>query len=203
MQRALYSPSDGFAGLKADFLRPDMQIDKGWVYFRRGAPFEARYKTYLCPQPQSIPAVIPVFSEVLARAHSSVFKIAYPATFLGRADKVVAYFPSFETMQRTLTDLARAGLDAPVQAVPFSAPVPGAPLLSWGVDPPNLPAKKGSSWRSWVVRQVAECAHRIPSETPHQEALDHLKGALQFRDIDPVQWLPQQQLISRKWRLDL
>ncbi len=181
----------------------NLETSKGWAFFRRGASTGAHFKLYLCPKPEGVSAVIPGFTEVLGRARSSVFKIAFPAGSLARADKIVAYLPSFEALQRTLSELARVGLEAPVQAVPFSAPVPGSELLSWGVDPPNSPNQRGSSWRSWVTRQVAECAHRIPVTVPPVEALDGLKTALQLRDIDPFQWLPRQQLVSRKWRLNL
>jgi hypothetical protein len=181
----------------------NLQSDKGWLYFRRGISFKARFKLYLSPQPKSIAAVIPGFTEVLGRARGSVFKIAFPVESLGRADKIVAYVPSFAALQETLSSLLQVGFDVAVQALPFSAPVPGTQLLSWGVDPPSLAAEKGSSWRSWVAHQVADCAHRIPAATTASEALDNLKMALELRDIDPIQWLPRQQLVSRKWRLDL
>ena len=180
-----------------------IQSSPGWLYFRRGNSPGRPFKIYLCPRPKDVPNVIPGFAEVLGRARGSVFKIAFPSDSLVRADKIVAYLPTFEALQRALTDLVSLSLDAPVQAVPFSAPVPRAPLLSWGVDPPNLDTHKASSWRSWVTRQVAECVHNVPATGTPAEALDHLKTALQLRDIDPVNWLPLQQLLSRKWRLDL
>jgi hypothetical protein len=180
-----------------------LQSSGPWLYFRRGAPFRAHFKIYLCPQPQSVAAVIPKFAEVLAVARDITFKVAFPAAQLARPDKIVAYFASFEAVQKTLAALTSIGLGTPAQAVPFSAPVLGTELLSWGVDPPSLPSQKAVSWRSWVTRQVAECAGGISAATPPDEALAALTAALELRDIDPVQWLPRQQLISRKWSLDL
>jgi hypothetical protein len=49
---------------------------------------------------------------------------------------------------------------------------------------------------------VAECAHALLTGTA-DERLTALKAALELRDIDPVQWLPRQRLISRTWRLEL
>jgi hypothetical protein len=174
-----------------------------WLYFRRGSPYEAHFKMYLCPRPRAVSSVIGKFADVLAGNRDSTFKIAYPAPHLARADKIVAYFENFEAVQRTIAALAPTGLDAPSQPVPFSAPVPGTQLLTWGVDPPSLSSQRASSWRSWVTRQVAECAHALPTGTAPDEKLTALKTALELRDIDPVQWLPRQRLISRTWRLEL
>jgi hypothetical protein len=173
-----------------------------WLYFRRQAGSGGRFKIYLSPAIDEISKVLDGFAEVLGRKDAT-FKIAFPAGSLGRPDKIVAYVPTFVALQRALSDLAGAGLDGKVQAVPFSAPVAAAPLLSWGVDPPGLATRGGASWRSWVASQVAECAHAIPLTEPPGEASAHLKAALQVRDIDPVQWLPRQQLLSQKWRLEL
>jgi hypothetical protein len=173
-----------------------------WLYFRRQAGSGGRFKIYLSPTVEDIPKVLGRFAEALGRGNAT-FKIAFPAESLGRPDKIVAYVPTFAALQRTLSDLAAAGLEAKVQAVPFSAPVSAAPLLSWGVDPPGVATGGGASWRSWVASQVAECAHSIPVSEPAGGALAHLKAALQVRDIDPVDWLPRQQLLSQKWRLEL
>ncbi|MGA8029346.1 MAG: hypothetical protein WB992_19565 [Bryobacteraceae bacterium] len=180
-----------------------LQIGKAWVFFRRGQSSGAHFKLYVCPHPESIAAVIPAFCEVMGHARSSVFKIAFPAHSLARADKIVAYFSSFEKLQTTVSELVRLGLDVPVQGVPFSAPVPGTELLSWGVDPPAMAAQQAGSWRSWVTRQVAECVHGISGDVPAEEALNFLRTALRLRDIDPLQWLPRQELIAGKWRIEL
>ena len=182
-----------------------VHADPAWLYFRRGSSSGGRFKIYLSPCPQDISRVIHGFAEALGdRAGSGgVFKMAFPSEALRRPDKIVAYVPTFDALQQTLTRLVELSLNATVQAVPFSAPVPRAPLLSWGVDPPNESRDPRSSWRSWLTRQVAECAHAIPLTETSAAALDHLRTALRWRDIDPVNWLPRQQLLSRKWRLEL
>ncbi len=181
------------------------QTDPGWLYFRRGNPSGGRFKIYLSPRPQDIRRVIHSFADALgARSRGgSVFKMAFPAAALRRPDKIVAYLPTFDALQQSLSRLVELSLEAKVQAVPFSAPVPRAPILSWGVDPPNEATGTGSSWRSWLTHQVAACAHAIPQTEAPAAALDHLKLALQLREIDPVSWLPRQQLLSREWRLEL
>lgn len=181
-----------------------VQPNRGWLYLRRGNPSGGRFKIYLSPRTQDIPRVIHGFAEALGGgASGGVFKMAFPAEALRRPDKIIAYVPTFDALQETLSRLVALSLDAIVQAVPFSAPVPRAPLLSWGVDPPNKSTGPISSWRSWLTRQVAECAHAIPIAENSAGVLNHLKAALRLRDIDPVTWLPRQQLLSRNWRLEL
>ncbi len=147
--------------------------------------------------------VIPSFAAVLGRGHSGVFKVAFPMESLARADKIVAYFPTFDALQEAVSRLADLQLDVSVQAVPFSASVPSVPLLSWGVDPPTLPGRKSSSWRSWLTGQIAECVKSVPAALTPRERFDHLRAALQLRNIDPVNWLPLQQLLAHKWRIEL
>jgi hypothetical protein len=222
LPRKTFSPGDASAeyaaqtGVDAGSPAPKIggrewsaQTDPGWLYFRRGNPSGGRFKIYLSPRPPDIPRVIHSFADALGgrSGGSSVFKMAFPAAALRRPDKIVAYMPTFDALQRTLSRLVDLSLEATVQAVPFSAPVPRAPVLSWGVDPPNEATGEaigtGSSWRSWLSRQVAVCAHAIPRTEAPAAALEHLKLALQLREIDPVNWLPRQQLLSREWRLEL
>jgi hypothetical protein len=180
-----------------------IQRKSTWLYFRRGASGGGPFKIYLCPQPKHVSKVIPGFAAVLGHGHSGVFKVAFPMESLARADKIVAYLPTFEALQEAVTKLAALQLDVAVQAVPFSASVPSVPLLSWGVDPPNFSGRKSSSWRSWLTGQIAECVQSIPTALTPRETLDHLKAALQLRDVDPVNWLPLQQLLAHKWRIQL
>lgn len=182
----------------------DVRPGPGWLYFRRGASTENRFKLYFCPHPRDMARAIPGFAATLGRARSSVFKIAFPAESCVRADKIVAYFSNFGALQQCVANLmANGSLDATAQAVPFSASIPGTSLLSWGVDPPNLAVQASGSWRSWLTRQVAECVRSIPASQTPREGLVHLKTALRLRDIDPVRWLPLQQLLSCKWSIEL
>jgi hypothetical protein len=180
-----------------------IQRKSTWLYFRRGASGGGSFKVYLCPQPKHVSRVIPSFAAVLGRGHSGVFKVAFPMESLARADKIVAYFPTFDALQEAVSRLADLQLDVSVQAVPFSASVPSVPLLSWGVDPPTLPGRKSSSWRSWLTGQIAECVKSVPAALTPRERFDHLRAALQLRNIDPVNWLPLQQLLAHKWRIEL
>jgi hypothetical protein len=180
------------------------QPTAGWIYFRRGTSTGSRFKLYFCPRPSNMARALPSFAETLGRARNSVFKIAFPAESCVRADKIVAYFPSFAALQQCVANLlVHASLDVEAQAVPFSATIPGTSLLSWGVDPPNLEGRATGSWRSWLTRQVAESVHSIPPSYSPEKGLLHVKAALRLRDIDPVQWLPMQHLLSRKWSMDL
>ncbi len=178
------------------------QAVPSWLYLRRNSGSGGRFKIYLSPAIADIPKVLDGFATVLGRKDAT-FKIAFPSHSLKRPDKIVAYFPTFAALQQGLSDLAGAALEGRVQAVPFSAPVAGAPLLSWGVDPPGMASRGHASWRSWVAGQVAECAHGIEQSAGPDEALVHLKTALELRGIDAARWLPSQQLISQKWRLEL
>jgi len=175
----------------------------GWVYFRRGESASLRFKIYLCPRPEDAHCLIPTFTEVLGRAAGSVFKIAYPAASLARPDKIVAYLPSFDALENTLSTLVRVTPQARVQPVPFSAVVPGTSLFRWGVDPPNFSQRQAASWRSWLTRQVAETAREVPAAVSGDDAMEHLRAALRLRDIDPHTWLPRQEMLAQKWRIEL
>lgn len=198
-------------GIEADDPSPTIgthrwtaQPGPAWLHFRRGDPQGGRFKLYLCPCPQDIPRVLQHFAEVIGdRAAGGVFKIAFPYGSLRRPDKIVAYLPTFYELQEILLLLTKLQLEADVQAVPFSAPVLSAPLFSWGVDPPHQSIGLSASWRSWLTVQIAECAHAIPVDKAAEDAREHLSAALSVRDIDSVNWLPSQELLSRKWGLHL
>jgi hypothetical protein len=180
-----------------------LQTGKGWIYFNRGKSYKARYKLYVTPKPEVISDVIPRFAEVLGRSRRSIFKVAFPAGLLGRADKIVAYFPSFEAIQETASALLDLRIDVPVQGIPFTARIPGTELFSWGVDPPRGAMRNGSSWRSWIALQVAECAQEVPTQMASADAFNLIKMKLQLRHVDTVDWVPLQELVSGKWRLEI
>lgn len=174
-----------------------------WVYFGLGAASGNRFKVYLCPRPEDTHAVIPAFAQILSRSSGAIFKIAYPAGSLVRPDKIVTYLPSFEDLEATLSLLVHSVPAARAQTVPFSAPVPGSSLFSWGVDPPGGSDRVARSWRSWLTHQIAETAHEVPKAARSDEAFEHLRAALLLKDIDPYTWLPRQQMLAQKWRIQL
>jgi hypothetical protein len=86
------------------------------------------------------------------------FKVGADAAGLLRADKIVTYFPDFESLARAAHGLAVALAGAPAQGVPFTAEIGGGGLLSWGADPPRgegLPWEGRSSWRLWIAQRLA------------------------------------------------
>jgi hypothetical protein len=86
------------------------------------------------------------------------FKVGADAAGLLRADKIVTYFPDFESLARAAHGLAVALAGVPAQGVPFTAEIGGGGLLSWGADPPRgegLPWEGQSSWRVWLAHRLA------------------------------------------------
>jgi hypothetical protein len=117
------------------------------------------YKLYLSPYPESL--ADGGFANVVAaltELRVPQFKVGADAAGLLRADKIVTYFPDFESLARAAHGLALALAGVPAQGVPFTAEIGGGGLLSWGADPPRgegLPWEGQSSWRVWLAHRLA------------------------------------------------
>ncbi len=102
----------------------------GWLYFRReispaGSPGRPS-KSISAPAPRIFFGFFRVLPKYWAAFAARCSRSHFRQASLVRPDKIVAYVPSFEALQETLSSMVKLSLDAAVQAVPFSAPVPGA-----------------------------------------------------------------------------
>jgi hypothetical protein len=80
------------------------------------------------------------------------------AAGLLRPDKLVAYFPDFDSLAGAAGVLADRLAGIPPHGVPFTAEIGGDGLLSWGVDPPRREGGKArgeESWRLWLTHRLA------------------------------------------------
>jgi hypothetical protein len=161
------------------------------------------YKLYVSPEPEHLAdggfaAIVAALTELRVPQ----FKVGADAAGLLRADKIVAYFPDFESLARTAHGLAEALAGVPAQGVPFTAEIGGGGLLSWGADPPRgegLPWEGQSSWRLWLAHRLARAllaaragagggdsgqgGHDVP---PWRFALERLR----LEGVDTDTWTP-------------
>lgn len=124
---------------------------------------DVNYKLYVSPLLADLPAVFAAVVGVLADAGVTAFKVGGTARDVSRPDKIVAYFRTRERALECGALLCTALDGASVQGVPFSAELGADGLVSWGVDPADIPGRAAqSSWRRWVCRRLA---HYIDAAT--------------------------------------
>lgn len=172
----------------------------GWLGWRRRnlrhgrAPGGgATYKLYLSPRLEDLPRVFARLLEVLPATTAHYFKVGSTAVGLLRPDKLVVYFKEYEGLAAAVDMLSPHLKGVAVQGVPFSAELTADGLLSWGADPPEaestLPAEGGSSWRLWIVHQLASalleaCNQPSSAVPPWRFALERLR----LEGIDVEHW---------------
>lgn len=179
---------------------------KAWLMWssRRAltqSPQVLTHKLYISPTcaalPESFGKIVAAFTE-LAVPHFKVGKDRYG---LLRADKMVAYFPSYAAIQAAEKALSVVLKDVPAQGVPFTAGLDERGLLSWGMDPPksanSLPWQGRESWRLWLTNQLAvslQSAQGLLGEgaQPWQFACDRLR----LEGVDPSTWIPDSSVFT-------
>lgn len=185
---------------------------EGWRSWRlRGAPdapsqpSAPTYKLYLSPVPEALPEAFPAVAAALAAARALSFKVGADAAGLLRPDKLVAYFPDFESLAGAAGLLAERLAGTPPHGVPFTAEVGGDGLLSWGMDPPRReggPGPRGeASWRLWLTHRLARALLALRDgdktaatggEEPWRLALERLR----LEGVSTETWTPG----PRLWR---
>jgi hypothetical protein len=157
----------------------------------------ATWKLYISPAPEVLPESFGAILEALAAARAPQFKVGADAWGLLRADKIVAYFPSFELLAAAADALASRLSGMPAQGVPFTSEIGGDGLLSWGVDPPREEsAGSGESWRLWLTHRLARAlisARSTESAEPWRFALERVR----LEGVDTDTWTPGAMLWKR------
>lgn len=156
------------------------------------------WKLYLSPVPEALPESFGDILEALAAGRAAQFKIGADALGILRADKIVAYFPSFERLATAAEALETRLSGIPAQGVPFTSEIGGDGLLSWGVDPPREEAAigGGESWRLWLTHRLARAllsARSVPDAEPWRFALDRVR----LEGVDTDTWTPGAALWTR------
>lgn len=177
---------------------------EGWISWTSravggddGRPDGPTWKLYVSPRPEALEDGFGAVLEALTAARARQFKIGCDAAGLLRADKIVAYFPSFERLAEAADAVVARLAGAPAQGVPFTSEIGGDGLLSWGMDPPRAERSwsLGESWRAWLAQRLARdllAARRsggrsdLPGIEPWRFALDRLR----LEGIDTGTWTP-------------
>ncbi len=171
---------------------------EGWISWisravggHEGRPDGPTWKLYVSPRPEALEEGFGAILEALTSARDRQFKIGCDAAGLLRADKIVAYFPSFESLAEAADAVVARLAGAPAQGVPFTSEIGGDGLLSWGMDPPRSERSwsLGESWRAWLAQRLARdllAARQAAAPEPWRFALDRLR----LEGIDTDTWTP-------------
>jgi hypothetical protein len=164
----------------------------------RSTARDVNYKLYVSPALADLPSVFATVVEVLAEADVAAFKVGGTPRDVARPDKIVAYFRTRERALECGELLCTRLAGARVQGVPFSAEIGGDGLVSWGVDPADIPGREAqSSWRRWVCRRLAQyltaaAANPSPGVPAWRFALERLR----LDGIDTTTWEPDVTIMS-------
>jgi hypothetical protein len=186
--------------LTTHFNRAPDTGEIGWLAWstksrRSPAPTEPVYKLYVSPQPDDLPRVFPDLVDVLGRHDHLQFKVGGNALGVLRADKLVVYFASEESLQ-LVADLLATTLSAIApHGVPFSAEIANGGLLSWGMDPPRsaraLSWQDSDSWRFWVTRRLALSMVAAQADSVEPGAASrYAVERLRLEGVDVEAWTP-------------
>lgn len=176
----------------------------GWVSRSavRREPGEVTWKLYVSPRPEHIRDAFDVVVRTLSLLPAVSFKVANTASGMLRPDKLVAYFRSRADLTEAAEVLGRELAGCEAQGVPFTAPLDGSGLLSWGVDPPDderaLRWLGRESWRLWLVQRlgaalsIAKSARSASAVEPWRFALERVRR----HGVDVETWTPPATLWS-------
>ena len=184
------------------------QRPRDWISFFRRRRINAsapqgggrRWKLYLSPVPEDLPAVAATLAQVLVEGPCGHLKLGGGAVDLLRPDKCVLYFDHYRELAETAHALSQAFDRQPqgpprAHGVPFTAEVDSAGLLSWGLDPsPDdrwLGWQPRESWRTWLVRRLAASLEEaVRQGETATEAARFALARLTLEGVDVERWLP-------------
>ncbi len=172
----------------------------GWrVWHRRKDTTSRRvqtsYKLYVSPLAKAMPDAFDKTVEVLSSSAAVRFKIGRDVYGVLRPDKLVAYFPTFDTVAEAAGNLRALLPDCPAHGVPFTAELAGGGLLSWGMDPPRsqriLAWQEFESWRLWLTNRLATSL--VAARAATNSAIEPWRFAmerLELQGVDTATWTP-------------
>lgn len=195
------SPGGGLHNeLAKRFTRGTAAESSGWIAWSKQSrrpprPSSPVFKLYVSPVPDELPQVFAELVHVLAEHETLQFKVGGNALGVLRADKVVAYFDSEESLQRVANTLMSRLESVRPQGVPFSAEIAGDGLLSWGMDPPRnarvLSWQEHDSWRLWVVRRLASAIVTAQCDSASEGSASRFAiERLRLDGVDVDAWTP-------------
>jgi hypothetical protein len=170
----------------------------GWLLWHnrggRGSaiPGSVTYKLYISPLPDALPEILPAVLALITEHGAPAFKSGKDLYGMLRPDKFIVYFSNFDHLQHVASRLTTELRHAPVHGVPFTAELACDGLLSWGIDPPVLPAQGADtpeSWRSWLTSRLAHAliaakASSVQNVEPWRFALERVR----LEGVDTDTW---------------
>lgn len=166
--------------------------DRHWHHW--SAPGEraaAGGKLYVSPLPRASGEALAAVARTALDGDALGFKVAAGVAGVCRPDRIVVYFRDLDgaagfaqRLHPRLGGMAGCG-------VPFTAPVTDDGLLSCGADPPPAPGKRGTSWRMWLSRRLAQyLVLARDAGTSTAEPWQFAVRRLQLSGIDTTSWMP-------------
>jgi hypothetical protein len=180
-----------------DRVWASLEPSEAWLSWRlrsgesSSRPDGATFKLYVSPAPEALAGRFGEVLDAFAAARAPHFKIGASAAGLLRADKIVAYFPSFERLTGAAAAIASHLGSVPAQGVPFTSEIAGDGLLSWGTDPSAGTGAWGrsESWRLWLTHRLARAlldARAAGAAEPWRFAIERVR----LEGVDPETWTP-------------
>lgn len=167
-------------------------IDDNWLMWSDSTSAAADYKLYVSPVLDDLPTVFAVAVLAFAQVDCPRFKLGRGMYGLLRPDKVVAYFPRLDQLNRAAELIAKGAADAVAQGVPFSAPIDPGGLLSWGMDPPRFElvpeGQAVMSWRQWLSEQLA--TYVVAARQAGGDVPAFVRRRIALDGVDPANWTP-------------
>lgn len=168
-------------------------VDDAWIAWRSAAADGALpYKLYVSPALEHLPGVFAASVQAFAKVSCTRFKLGRRAFGVLRPDKLVAYFPSLDALQRAADLILTSAPGAVPHGVPFTAPIDPDGLLSWAMDPPRfeqvLASQENQSWRQWLTGRIAVCVSA--AKEGGADVHSFLRSRIELDGIDPVTWNP-------------
>ena len=170
--------------------------DSPWLAFKshqqRPVRQQESCKLYIGLAFEELADCLPMAAEALAAGGATQFKIGTDLDGLLRPDKLVAYFPSKETLAAAARTLMPVLSNRTVHAVPFSAPIADSGAMSWGMDPASAWLGDRLSWRQWICEKLAAALVTSRSSAgataiaPWQFALERLR----LDGVDTATFMP-------------
>lgn len=209
LRRRLATPDAvaDFLGLGADGMNRRV-VDAGWSTIDGGEgwlQFAARpsgrdargitCKLYIGLDMDALAGCFGAIVDGLARSEAGQFKVGADLGGLLRPDKMVAYFPSKDSLLAAAQMLTPIVAERRVQAVPFTAEIAAGAALSWGSDPAAGGAAR-MSWRQWVCERLAialATARTTAPTEPGPAEIEPWRFALErlrLDGVDPRTFMP-------------
>ncbi len=159
------------------------------------------WKLYVNVEPSALPVALASVAEVLVHGDAAAFKVAGNARAALRPDKLVIYFGHREDLEEAGEVLSECLGRVRPHPLPFTAPLRGSPLVTWGIDPPKRDVMAQGSWRSWLCSTAAGVVWALRPCQSEGQFLERLSARMLADGIVTHDWMPAGALMHQ-WGAD-